>query len=65
MAILKPSLDLELTLEGLERRIAEPLAGGFHAAKDDEMQGDFPNLPLNVRLELASRNELHSGSKSR
>jgi ribulose 1,5-bisphosphate carboxylase large subunit-like protein len=56
VAILKPSLDLELTLEGLERRIAEPLAGGFHAAKDDEMQGDFPNLPLDTRLELASRN---------
>ena len=56
VAILKPSLDLELTLEGLESRIAEPLAGGFHAAKDDEMQGDFANLPLNTRLALASRN---------
>jgi|SRR5271166_5598614 len=56
VAILKPSLDFELTSEGLERRIAEPLAGGFHATKDDEMQGDFPNLPLRTRLELASRN---------
>jgi|SRR5664279_2439297 len=56
VAILKPSLDMELTLQGLERRIAEPLAGGFHAAKDDEMQGDFPNLPLHTRLGLASRN---------
>lgn len=56
MAILKPSLDLNSTLEQLEDRIAEPLAGGFHAAKDDETQGDFPNLPLNCRLELASRN---------
>ena len=56
VAILKPSLDLDLTLEGLERRIAEPVAGGFHAAKDDEMQGDFPNLPLETRLKLASRN---------
>src|SRR5215472_9317584 len=55
-AILKPSLDLSLTLEQLEDRIAEPLAGGFHAAKDDETQGNFPNLPLNCRLELASRN---------
>jgi len=56
VAILKPSLDLDLTLEGLESRIAAPVAGGFHAAKDDEMQGDFSNLPLNTRLELASRN---------
>jgi len=56
VAILKPSLDLSLTLEQLEDRIAEPLAGGFHAAKDDETQGDFPYLPLNCRLELASRN---------
>jgi ribulose 1,5-bisphosphate carboxylase large subunit-like protein len=56
MAILKPSLDLNSTLEQLEDRIAEPLAGGFHAAKDDETQGDFPNLPLNCRIGLASRN---------
>ncbi len=56
VAILKPSLDLDLTVEGLKQRIAGPLAGGFHAAKDDEMQGDFANLPLNDRLELASRN---------
>jgi ribulose 1,5-bisphosphate carboxylase large subunit-like protein len=56
VAILKPSLDFELTLEGLESRIAEPVSGGFHAAKDDEMQGDFPNLPLQARLKLASRN---------
>jgi ribulose 1,5-bisphosphate carboxylase large subunit-like protein len=56
VAILKPSLDLSSTLEQLERRIVEPLAGGFHAVKDDETQGDFPNLPLNCRLELASRN---------
>jgi ribulose 1,5-bisphosphate carboxylase large subunit-like protein len=40
----------------LEQRIAQPLAGGFHAAKDDEMQGDFPNLPLKARLDLAARN---------
>src|SRR5438132_885119 len=56
VAILKPSLDLNLTVEQLEHRIEEPLGGGFHAAKDDEMQGDFPNLPLRARLELASRN---------
>ena len=56
VAILKPSLDLSSTLEQLEDRIAEPLAGGFHAAKDDETQGDFPNLPLKCRLDLASRN---------
>ncbi len=56
IAILKPSLDLEATLETLEARIAGPVAGGFHAAKDDEMQGDFRNLPLQTRLALASRN---------
>ena len=56
VAILKPSLDLQATLEQLEKRIAGPLAGGFHAAKDDEMQGDFPNLPLRTRLALARRN---------
>jgi ribulose 1,5-bisphosphate carboxylase large subunit-like protein len=56
VAILKPSLDPSTTLEKLEERIAGPLAGGFHAAKDDEMQGDFPKLPLKTRLELAQRN---------
>ena len=56
VAILKPSLDFDLTLEGLESRIAEPVKSGFHAVKDDEMQGDFPNLPLQARLQLASRN---------
>jgi ribulose 1,5-bisphosphate carboxylase large subunit-like protein len=57
VAILKPSLDLTSTLEELEDRIQEPLAGGFHAVKDDETQGNFPNLPLNRRLEVASRNQ--------
>jgi len=56
VAILKPSLDLEATLEQLEQRIRGPLSGGFHAAKDDEMQGDFANLPLTTRLALARRN---------
>jgi len=56
VAILKPSLDFSSTLEELENRIEEPVGGGFHAAKDDETQGDFPNLPLNTRLELGARN---------
>lgn len=56
VAILKPSLDPETTLAQLEERIAGPLAGGFHAAKDDEMQGDFPRLPLRTRIELARKN---------
>lgn len=56
IAILKPSIDLEGSIDDLEQRISQPLAGGFHAAKDDEMQGDFRNLPLKARLELASRN---------
>ena len=57
VAILKPSLDPNTTLEQLEERIAGPLAGGFHAAKDDEMQGDFSALPLQTRVELARRNQ--------
>ena len=56
VAILKPSLDLNLTLEELEERIAGPVGGGFHAAKDDETQGDFPNLPLSTRVALGLRN---------
>jgi ribulose 1,5-bisphosphate carboxylase large subunit-like protein len=56
LAILKPSLDFDLTLDGLAKRISEPTGAGFHAAKDDEMQGNFPNLPVNARLDLASRN---------
>jgi len=56
LAILKPSLDFDLTVDGLAKRVAEPTGAGFHAAKDDEMQGDFPNLPVQARLDLASRN---------
>lgn len=56
IAILKPSIDLETTLEQFEQRLSGPLAGGFHAAKDDETQGDFPSLPLKTRLALAEKN---------
>lgn len=56
VAILKPSLDMNSTLQQLEDRIAGPIAGGFHVAKDDETQGDFPNLPLATRLSLGERN---------
>ena len=56
VAIIKPSLDLEGSVGDLEQRMRQPVAGGFHAAKDDEMQGDFANLSLRTRLELASRN---------
>ena len=56
VAILKPSLDLDGTLADLEERIAGPVGGGLHVAKDDEMQGDFPNLRLETRLALAERN---------
>jgi ribulose 1,5-bisphosphate carboxylase large subunit-like protein len=56
IAILKPSLDPNATLPQLEERIAGPLQGGFHAAKDDEMQGDFASLSLNARIALARRN---------
>jgi ribulose 1,5-bisphosphate carboxylase large subunit-like protein len=56
VAILKPSLDLTATAEEFKHRLEQPLAGGFHAVKDDETQGDFPNLRLGTRLDLASRN---------
>ena len=56
IAILKPSLDPSATLAQLEDRIAAPLKGGFHAAKDDEMQGDFEKLPLSTRIALARKN---------
>ena len=56
VAIIKPSLDPDLTIDGLAARVAGPVSGGFHAAKDDEMQGDFPNLTLKDRLDLAARN---------
>src|SRR5262249_12349800 len=53
MAIVKPSMGLDL--EALEQRIAGPLRAGFHAVKDDEMQGNSSSLPLASRLELAAR----------
>ena len=56
IAIIKPSLDLEGSAADLEHRMLQPVSGGFHAAKDDEMQGDFANLSLEARLALASRN---------
>lgn len=59
VAIIKPSLDLEGSVVDLEQRMRQPVTGGFHAAKDDEMQGDFANLPLQARLDLASRNRCY------
>lgn len=56
VAILKPSLDPNTTLAQLKDRIAGPLAGGFQAVKDDEMQGDFSTLSLEDRIELARTN---------
>jgi ribulose 1,5-bisphosphate carboxylase large subunit-like protein len=56
VAILKPSLDPETTLVQLQERIRGPLAGGFHAAKDDEMQGDFSRVSLQSRIDLARTN---------
>ncbi len=59
VAIIKPSLDLEGSAVDLEQRMRQPVAGGFHAAKDDEMQGDFANLSLQARLALASNNRCY------
>jgi 2,3-diketo-5-methylthiopentyl-1-phosphate enolase len=55
MAIVKPSLGKSLTTEILEIKIKAALSGGFHAVKDDEMQGDLIYTPLKERLEIAKK----------
>lgn len=53
MSIIKPSIDPSVDQTTLEQRLQGPLAAGFHAVKDDEMQGNLPNLPLSKRFSLA------------
>ena len=55
MSIIKPSLDLAMDQTTLEQKLQGPLAAGFHAVKDDEMQGNLPNLPLSERFSLAMK----------
>lgn len=54
-AILKPSIGPDLTPDIIEKKIADAVAGGFHAVKDDEMQGDLTFAPLEARLKIAKR----------
>lgn len=57
VAIIKPSLGPTLIIKAVEEKISDALRGGFHAVKDDEMQGDLPFAPLTQRLEIAKRNK--------
>ncbi len=55
IAIIKPSLGPALSITNLEEKIKGAIAGGFHAVKDDEMQGDLPFTPVRDRLALAKK----------
>ena len=55
VAIIKPSLGENLRINDIEEKIEGALAGGFHAVKDDEMQGDLLFAPLQDRLQLAKK----------
>jgi len=53
VAIVKPSLSKELTIDKIKEKIEAVIAGKFHAVKDDEMQGNLSYTSLNDRIELA------------
>lgn len=55
VAIIKPSLGKALNIKKIEQKITSVLKGRFHAIKDDEMQGNLPNTPLNKRILLAKK----------
>ncbi len=57
MSIVKPSVDLERDREGQREKFTGPLAAGFHAVKDDEMQASLPNLTVDDRLALAAEHK--------
>lgn len=56
MAIIKPSISEQLTVETIGKNVGGPIKGGFNFVKDDEMQGDFPYATLDERLTLADSN---------
>lgn len=53
VAILKPALGAGLG--EIEEKIGAVLESGFHAVKDDEMQGDLPTATLADRLRLCGK----------
>ena len=55
VAIVKPSLGKQLTLEQLQVKIEQVLGNGFHAIKDDEMQGDLKYAPQEKRIDFARK----------
>lgn len=52
VAIIKPSLGRELSIDRVKKSIENVLEGGFHAIKDDEAQGDLSYTPLDERVKL-------------
>jgi len=55
VAIIKPSLSPELTIDKVNGKIKAVLNGGFHGVKDDEMQGNLPFTSLKERIQLAKK----------
>ena len=55
VAIIKPSLGKELNIKKINNKITGVINNGFHAIKDDEMQGDLKNTPLSIRIKLAKK----------
>lgn len=56
MAIIKPSISEQLTVETIAKNVGGPISGGFNFVKDDEMQGSFSYATLEARLALARKN---------
>lgn len=56
VAIIKPSVGPGLNKKIVEQKIFSALAGGFHAVKDDEMQGDLEFVTLAERVAIAEKN---------
>lgn len=55
IAIIKPSLGPGLSKDIVEQKISAALTGGFHAVKDDEMQGDLKFVTLADRISIAEK----------
>ena len=54
MGIIKPSLDVTRDIAGQRSKLKGVFEAGLHAVKDDEIQGNLPNMPLEARLALAA-----------
>lgn len=57
VAIIKPSLSKELSIEKIDEKIRSVLDGGFHGVKDDEMQGNLSFTSLKERVGLAKKHK--------